>query len=175
MFDPTAFDNMKVVLEGALYDLDLSGKIVVTDRNDLVNMAKMSRSFDVRFKLNSQTKVTAKLQLESQLIHLAAELLPENMAKERSGCLVKLEFFHEGISDESFLNDIQKLMLEIWGNTRKILQSIVMYPFDSKVENRITVEFDRIVGEEQMDDLIEMIDFMMTTLDQLQMLHDGLE
>nr|WP_263325993.1 hypothetical protein [Neobacillus sp. Marseille-Q6967] len=175
MFDPTAFDNMKVVLEGALYDLDLSGKIVVTDRNDLMNMAKMSRSFDVSFKLNSPKKVTAKLQLESQLIHLAAELLPENIAKEQSGCLVKLKFFHEGISDESLLNDIQKLMLEIWGNTRNIQQSIVMYPFGSKVENRITVEFDRIVGEEQMDDLIEMIDFIMTTLDQLQMFHDGLE
>jgi hypothetical protein len=41
MFDPTAFDNMKVVLEGALYDLDIMGEIIITDRNDLFNTAKM--------------------------------------------------------------------------------------------------------------------------------------
>lgn len=51
MFDPTAFDNMKVVIEGALYDLDICGEIVITDRNDSFNMAKMSRTFDISFRL----------------------------------------------------------------------------------------------------------------------------
>lgn len=36
MFDPTAFDNMKVVIEGAIYDLDLDGEISIIDRNDLL-------------------------------------------------------------------------------------------------------------------------------------------
>ncbi len=34
MFDPTAFDNLKVIVEGAVYDFDLHGDILVTDRKD---------------------------------------------------------------------------------------------------------------------------------------------
>ena len=76
MFDPTAFDNMKVVIEGALYDLDLAGKIVIIDRNDIMNIAKMSRRFDVSFTL-PEARVTAMIEITSNLINLAAELLPE--------------------------------------------------------------------------------------------------
>ena len=43
MFDPTAYENMRVVLEGIFYDKDLSGEILVIDRNDIVNTAKLSR------------------------------------------------------------------------------------------------------------------------------------
>ena len=32
MFDPTIYDNIKVVLEGAVYDLDLEGKIIITTK-----------------------------------------------------------------------------------------------------------------------------------------------
>jgi hypothetical protein len=35
-------------------------------------------------------------------------------------------------------------------------------------KNVITVEFDRLISEEQMDDLVEMTEFMITTLKQLQ-------
>jgi hypothetical protein len=35
MFDPTAYDNKKVVTEGAAYDLDLEGQIRVVDRKTL--------------------------------------------------------------------------------------------------------------------------------------------
>ncbi|MGZ4162287.1 MAG: hypothetical protein ACXVNF_16040, partial [Neobacillus sp.] len=51
VFDPTAFDNMKVVIEGALYDMDIIGEIIITDRNDIMNMAKLSRRFDICFTL----------------------------------------------------------------------------------------------------------------------------
>ena len=40
MFDPTAYDNLKVILEGAVYDLDLSGELKIIERNDIVDLAK---------------------------------------------------------------------------------------------------------------------------------------
>ena len=52
MFDPTAFENMRVVMEGIFYDKDLSGDITIVDRNDVINTAKMSRDFDLSFQLN---------------------------------------------------------------------------------------------------------------------------
>ncbi len=51
LFDPTAFDNMKVVLEGAVYDRDILGDILVVKRDDLVNLATLSRQFMMEFQL----------------------------------------------------------------------------------------------------------------------------
>jgi hypothetical protein len=170
MFDPTAFDNMKVVIEGALYDLDLAGEIVIIDRNDIVNMAKMSRSFDVHFRNSSTQKVsvTAKLELQADLINLAAELLPNSMSQKQSGCTMKLQFFHEGITNEAQVQEIREIFIDIWGETRQINQSVTITPSKSLIENCISIEFDRLISEEQMDDLVEMIDFMLKTNEHLQ-------
>jgi hypothetical protein len=166
MFDPTAFDNMKVVIEGALYDLDLAGKIVITDRNDIVNMAKMSRSFDVHFQQSSI--VTAKLEIKADLMNLAAELLPNFLSQKQSGCAIKLQFFHHGTTDEADLKNIRDIFLTIWGKSRQISQSVTITPLKSLIDNCITIEFDRLISEDQMDDLVEMIEFMMKTNEQLQ-------
>ncbi|MFJ5757683.1 hypothetical protein ACIQAA_00770 [Neobacillus sp. NPDC093182] len=170
MFDPTAFDNMKVVIEGALYDLDLAGEIVITDRNDIVNMAKMSRSFDIHFRNSSTHKgnVTANLELHADLINLAAELLPNSLSQKRSGCTIKLQFFHYGATDEAQLKKIREIFLDIWGETRQISQSVTITPSTSLIQNCISIEFDRLISEDQMDDLVEMIHFIMTSIEQLQ-------
>ncbi len=170
MFDPTAFDNMKVVIEGALYDLDLAGEIVVTDRNDIVNMAKMSRSFDVYFQNSSTQKgsVMAKLELQANLINLAAELLPNSSLQKQSGCTIRLQFFHYGITDEVHLKKIREILIDIWGKSRQISQSVTITPSKSLIHNCISIEFDRLISEDQMDDLVEMIEFMMKTNEQLQ-------
>jgi len=174
MFDPTAFDNMKVVIEGALYDLDLAGEIVISDRNDIVNMAKMSRSFDVNFSLPEQMgdTVSAKIEIEASLINLAAELLPKQVSKNQNqnqaGCQVKLEFFHKGITKSDELEDIQNILLDIWGESRNIRQTIITRPSLSLTTNVMTVEFDRLIGEDQMDDFVEMIDVMIMTIKKLQ-------
>jgi hypothetical protein len=47
MFDPTVFDNLKVIIEGAIYDLDLDGELQVVNRRDLVDLANMSRQFSM--------------------------------------------------------------------------------------------------------------------------------
>ncbi|MEH7014769.1 hypothetical protein V7087_28870 [Neobacillus niacini] len=170
MFDPTAFDNMKVVIEGALYDLDLAGEIVITDRNDIVNMAKMSRGFDVHFQLPEAKGniISAKMEIKSDMINLAAELVPDLVSKRQSGCKLRLQFFHKDITDEKQLKEINWILTEIWGDTRKICQSVTITPSKSLISNCISIEFDRLIGEDQMNDLVELIDFMITTIQHLQ-------
>lgn len=170
MFDPTAFDNMKVVIEGALYDLDLAGEIVIIDRNDIMNMAKMSRSFDIHFQ-NASTpfpKVTAKFGIKAELINLAAEILPNSLLQKQSGCTIRLQFFHENITNETELQEIREIFIDIWGETRRIHQSVTITTSKSLVDNCISIEFDRLISEDQMDDLVEMIDFMIKTNERLQ-------
>jgi hypothetical protein len=179
MFDPTAFDNMKVVIEGALYDLDLNGEIVITDRNDLLNTAKMSRLFTISFRLPgmAENQVTATMEMEAKLKNLAVELLPGMLSNELAGCYVKLQFCLEVIDEVAEYQALAAIFKKIWGEKRKISQSVEYNPLDhsKKIKNVVTVDFDRMVGEAQIDDLVEMIDFMVTTLQQLESFGNGRE
>ena len=175
MFDPTAFENMKVVLEGALYDLDLSGEIKISDRNDLVNTAKLSRSYDLSFTLANNTikPITAKLSLQSHLSNLAAELLADSLSKSLAGSYLHLEFIVPYRQEFADYGEIAKILTEIWGTNRKISIHTFFDPLAGQFLKSIaTVEFTRLIREEQMEDLIEMIDFMKITLYRLQTLHD---
>ncbi|MCL6571964.1 MAG: hypothetical protein K6T88_09825 [Bacillus sp. (in: Bacteria)] len=172
MFDPTAFDNMKVVIEGAIYDLDISGKIIITDRNDLINLAKMSRKFNVSFQLPYST-VIAKMEMEAKFVNLAAELMPSTLSEQLAGSHVRLEFFLE-LAEKIDFQVIKDILLDVWGPTRNITQSVQYNPLEieKRMKNKITVEFDRLISEEQIDDLVEMVDVVMTTLQNLHLLKD---
>ena len=170
MFDPTAFDNMKVVIEGALYDLDIIGEIIITDRNDLINIAKMSRNFDVSFQLPNRN-VSAKLEMKANLINLAAELLPPLLSEQEAGCQLRLQFLSEPKVQEIDFQKIETILLGVWGSTRKITQTVQYHPIEieSRLNHQITIEFDRLIREDQMDDLIEMTEFIMITLKKLSL------
>lgn len=166
MFDPTAFDNMKVVLEGALYDKDLDKQIVITDRNDIVNLAKLSRSFDLMFQLADAEETHARIVLDARLQNLASELLPGHFSSGEEGCTVKLEFTFIHKNELDYFSTIAEMFKRIWGKDRKISQAATIRPFDKNdtICNTITVQFDRIITEDQMDDLVDMIDYMLVTL-----------
>lgn len=167
MFDPTAFENMKVVLEGAIYDLDMAGEITITDRNDFINTAKLSRKYEIYFKIAQiKTPVTARLVLEAGLENLAAELLSSPLSEERSGCFIYLIFSFEQKQKIIDYEKIDKMLADVWGVNRKITHSVLFYPLqkEKKMCNEILIEFDRLVHEEQLNDLASMIDVMITTL-----------
>ncbi|AZU63074.1 hypothetical protein [Neobacillus mesonae] len=172
MFDPAAFDNMKVVIEGALYDMDLDGEIAITNRNDIVNIAKMSRLFNISFTLPKVTcrLLTARIELEAKLENLAAELLSGSVSEKLAGCNVTLQFIFEHEDDAKHYQAVQGIITGIWGELRNITQSVEFNPLaeQRKVKNVVTIDFVRIIGEEQMDDLIEMTAFMLTTLTALE-------
>ncbi|MGG3562516.1 hypothetical protein ABES03_13060 [Neobacillus rhizosphaerae] len=171
MFDPTAFDNMKVIVEGALYDRDLSGEIIIIDRNDIINMAKMSRHFNISFSIpqGKPKAVLGKIELESQLAHLSAELLPSSQTEQLIGSLVKLYFTFDIEEDEIDYYELNTILFDLWGTSRKITLSIQHEPLQptKKEKGIITVDFERLITEDQMDDLVEMTDVMITTQQKL--------
>jgi hypothetical protein len=171
MFDPTAFDNMKVVLEGALYDLDLTGEILIIDRNDLVNIAKLSRKFEVTFRLSDETRVKAAFGLEAKLENLAAELLSPEVSK-LAGCNLLLSFTMEHRNEPIIFEKLDRLLHEIWGSDRLISQNVQYNPLanNKKITNLVKIDFARLIYEEQMADLDEMIEFMVITLNKIQSL-----
>ncbi|WAA11076.1 hypothetical protein [Fervidibacillus albus] len=80
MFDPTAYENIKVVTEGLLYDYDLNGQMTVLERNDMVNLADLSRTFEMMFVLNQDEKqlLKCKVELSATFNQLAAEWILTN-------------------------------------------------------------------------------------------------
>lgn len=172
MFDPTAFENMKVVIEGALYDRDLSGEISIINRNDFINAAKLSRQYDVTFsnRAENQDHLQCTFVLEAGLENLAAELLPEVLSEHLSGCRLFVKFTLRHRNEQLIFRRIEKKLKGIWGQDRAINQSLIMNPFvqEEFIRNEILISFNRLVYEDQMDDLITMIDYMIKSLDEIK-------
>ncbi|WP_034301038.1 hypothetical protein [Bacillus cihuensis] len=175
VFDPTAFDNMKVIVEGAVYDRDLDGDILVTNRMDLVNLADLSREFVIEMKLKhtcAKRKISAGITLISKLENLSAELLPKSNYESASGSILKVMVAIQDKLDEIQTKQVMNVLTHIWGETRLIEKT------DSETINnqekqvfyttKYTFSFGRLIKEEQIDDLVEIIDYVIETLEKLE-------
>lgn len=173
MFDPTAFENIKVVIEGEIYDKDLSGEIVVIDRNDWMNTAKLSRKYEISFSLPAVgfSGLFATMTLEAGIENLSAELLYKETAQHLAGCTVNIEFSMLHRNDTNVFIEIQKVLEDIWGMERAINQIAHIPPLANspEIKNTSTVAFNRLVYEDQIDDLAEMINYMIASLEKLKL------
>lgn len=170
MFDPTAYENMKVVIEGALYDKDLDGEIIILDRNDIVNLAKLSRTYEVTFAMAGDHSVNCIFRLTADLENLAAELLPSSRSASRAGAYIHISFNLEHPNDKSTDMWIERELQGIWGKERTYKQVISFDPFskDNTIRKSIFLEFNRLIYEEQIDDIEAMITYMILTLEKLE-------
>ncbi|MBM4762050.1 hypothetical protein [Bacillus sp. B15-48] len=172
MFDPTAFDNIKVVVEGAIYDKDLDGDIRIVDRDDIINLAKLSRRFSLSFSLSHQKRnsVIAVLIVEAALKNLAAEILDHAETSPLAGAEITVSFLLTHEDDPILYNEIQRLLETIWGNDRTISQVASFHPVNkgTLIENKTTVHFNRLVREDHIEDLTEMVEYMVISLQELE-------
>jgi hypothetical protein len=174
MFDPTAFENIRVVLEGIFYDEDLEGRMMIIDRNDIMNTAKLSRTYELTCILTptdgvANPQITCKVSLHASLENLTAELLPIIHMKQEAGCSLNIEFLFDYKKDEFFLKQIEKLLREKWTGT-KIKQTVHYEPFKKveKVSHRIELNFYEMLKEEQISELPEICQQIMTILLQME-------
>lgn len=173
MFDPTAFENMKVVVEGAVYDHDFYGDISVTNRQDIVNLANLSRQFIMEMELKthqSDIPVIGVVSLGAGLENLSAELLP-NQSPFNEGSTItvalrmacQLEGFQGG--------ELLRVVEGIWGSSRHIELINSTYHDNKNGDVSYTTEckisFGRLIKEEQMDDLTDMLDALIESLKKL--------
>ncbi|MBT2677802.1 hypothetical protein J7E38_02250 [Bacillus sp. ISL-35] len=176
MFDPTAFENIKVVIEGEIYDRDLSGEIKVVDRNDWINTAKLSRKYEISFTVSgyNDKEIAAIMTLEAGLENLSAELLGSRSANHLAGCIVGISFTMLHRNEVQVYRSIQEGLEDIWGKDREIVQSVQVFPLaeSQRIRNFARVSFNRLVYEEQIDDLTEMIDYMVDSVNKLKKLLD---
>ncbi|MFH5184563.1 hypothetical protein ACHHV8_19005 [Paenibacillus sp. TAB 01] len=113
MFDPTIFDNLKVVFEGAMYDMDMSGTLHIVNRTDRIELSTMSRSFGMEAVLRPSGTVKGSFTLQATLADLAAELLSE--AGKQPGCGLELAFEFGIEEEERDCAAAEQALRSIWG------------------------------------------------------------
>ncbi|QWG63422.1 hypothetical protein [Bacillus mycoides] len=170
MFDPTAFENLKVIVEGAVYDFDLHGDILVTDRKDVMDLASLSRMYSISFQLTEtfKTMVGATFSLSVDAKNLSGEIL--EVPQFIPGCEMKLEFSFEMEQPEIGCEEIETLLHSIWGKERMITQKI-SYEYNKQAisyHNKVEVLFQKSITEDHVDDLIAVISHMIETVRTIQ-------
>ncbi|KZD43378.1 hypothetical protein BW897_14360 [Bacillus cereus] len=170
MFDPTAFENLKVIVEGAVYDFDLHGDILVTDRKDVMDLASLSRMYSISFQLTEtfKTMVEATFSLSVDAKNLSGEIL--EVPQFIPGCEMKLEFSFEMEQPEIGCEKIETLLHSIWGKERMITQKI-SYEYNKQAisyHNKVEVLFQKSITEDHVDDLIAVISHMIETVRTIQ-------
>ncbi|MEA3319129.1 MAG: hypothetical protein U9Q88_03800 [Bacillota bacterium] len=163
MFDPTVFDNLKVVIEGDLYDLDLDGVVKIVDRKDMVDLAAMSRTFSMKIAVN--VGLMGEIILSSDAENLSGEILKH---KEAPGCTVKLVFIKnasEVLNLHQAVKNWKNSLSEIWTERNITIFSTKKHAEEEEnVELKAEVIFDRLILEENIDDLRDMLSFMVETI-----------
>jgi hypothetical protein len=160
MFDPTAFDNLKVVLEGAVYDLDLSGEITILDRRDLFDFAHYERTYVIQFSLPHQAESSVTLHLKADTGHFLAE---RKGIAEKNWAGAEIEFTYNG-SDN--LVHSKKELESAWG-TDKSWEWVNIYSSLRPASVQGILRFNRVITEEMVDDILQMVSFSVETLDML--------
>jgi len=177
MFDPTIFENIKIVLEGEIYDLDLSRKITVINRKDLVDLASMSRTFIMAFQLVDDigTKYV-EMELIAKSEDLSKEILEIDDDENKPGCEIKLHLYTEVNSPSDQCAKIEKTIGELWDYRPVIVQKL-SYQFRNETNsnteqnirynNHLTLHFERKIDEGNIGDIHELLDLTVRSLEAL--------
>lgn len=178
MFHPIIFDNIKIVLEGAVYDRDFDGAITVTGRSDVVDLATFHRLFMIDFYLAEQTgrenAVSAQIQLKSSLTDIAAEQLEQKLT-EHVGCTICIHFSMSIREIRQETESITGILNDIWGDRPHITQFVgarldehrLSWP-PERFNNKVTLDFHRKIDEGNIEDMRHLVDHCVQSLVQLQ-------
>jgi hypothetical protein len=183
MFDPTVYENLKVVLEGSVYDLDLAGSIQITARQDLVDLAIMSRTYRLVYQLRNdpgegepgsrtdqQPFIEAEIVLSTAISDLAGEILELDSANP--GCSIDISF-HMPLAAEAdptiICPAVESVLRKVWGERFQVRQTLSQeYGVEpANRTNRISLDFSRRFGEEVVEDIPNILDHTVLTLSEL--------
>ncbi|WP_100407363.1 hypothetical protein [Bacillus solitudinis] len=166
MFDPTIFDNIKVVLEGMIYDFDLANEIIVTSREDSVDLATMSRKFAMQFQLQDYPHALpyAEVSLFSSIKDFSLEMLDHD--EKTAGCVLEINFYSTVSNVDDDCHHIEKELSNIW-NGRPFINQQISFNFrqKQKLMNKTNLNFKRKINEGQINDFKEIIDHCLESLE----------
>lgn len=172
MIHPTIYENIRVVLEGEVYDLDLVGKIKVIHREDLVDLASLSRKYRIEFVLNDgQKNKSAIIELVATAEDLSKEIL-ELEEVSQLGCNIVIYLSTPIGNIEKECQEYEKKLNELWKNRPSIEQKITsIFSTEQSAlhqpKNQISLHFGRKINEDNIGDLEHLVEYTYLSLLQL--------
>lgn len=173
MFDPTIYENLKVVLEGLIYDADLNDEIEIMDRRDVVVLSTLAREYSVQFKLKKGAgNITAITSLIAKAEDLAGEVLGWKQNEAKIGCRLEIEIWMNSF-DLRDAGKIEERLNTLWNHRPMIIQEIsYLYPqhWDESEQsperyfNRLKLDFQKKLDEGNVSDLATILQLTMESL-----------
>ena len=174
MFDPTIYDNVKVVLEGEVYDRDLAGDVEVIGRSDSLDLAVMSRCFQLQLRLTASSQHSAAVVLSVSAEQLVNEITERE--DKQVGCSLTLHFDSALSGTEetarAACEHIRTSLLTIWGDAVRLQQSLRTPLAQNGLSERwycyTEAKFHRVIDETHIEDIPRIIDTIVVSLRQLE-------
>jgi len=166
MFDPTVFDNLKVVLEGAIYDLDFNNRVEITDRSDIVDLAKMSRSYTLTL---TQGKTDAIVELSTDALNWSGEILAPEQGNYP--CHLYVEFLLKIADIDQDCSSIRFRLNQIWRSFKPKIEQNISFIYGNTTplfDNQIVLSFKDDFGEDFIADIPFLIEKLVSTLSALE-------
>lgn len=168
MFDPTAYENIKVVFEGLVYDHDLDGNIKIIERNDIVNLADLSRTYNLTFthKRDRKQSLKVKIELTSSFRQIASEWIPMTTVP---GVNVSIQFIIENEMDEILKKRMMKLFKQFSGQDYYVDMYKQLYMDDRTIFHYIVTKYEPLTEDtiEEIEPLIEQTILVTNSLFQM--------
>ncbi|PZE21805.1 hypothetical protein [Paenibacillus xerothermodurans] len=167
MFDPTVFDNLRVVFEGAMYDLDLNGPVQITQRIDRVELATMSRSFAMEAMRKDGGITKGSFMLTASLADLSAEILAE--AGKQPGCALELRFEFPIREFERDCALAAERIEAVWGTEHSTAQTVSRDygRAPSDLTDILRIRFAQKLDERHIDDIPRLLEHLLLSLERL--------
>lgn len=165
MFDPTVFDHLKTVLEGAIYDLDLGEHFEIVDRSDLVDLAKLSRIYSICL---AKGGIEAVIELATDAEGWSGEILEDGAPYP---CELFVQFYFKVKDADRDLPGIPFRLNQIWKPYKPKIEQHVAFLYGSKETefyNHINLIFPDGVDESFIPDIPRFIGLILETLTALE-------
>lgn len=167
MFDPTVYDNLKVVLEGSLYDVDLSGDIEISDRSDMIDLAKLARAYTIGLR-KPQSDIEGLIILATDADSWAGEVLEDGYGP--FSCELIIQFFLKIRDVEHDCSGIRFRINQIWRDLKpRVEQNLsFLYGQENVITNQLTISFADPVDEFFIVEIPSILTKMVETLNSLE-------
>lgn len=170
MYHPSVYDNLKVVLEGAVYDLDFSGDIEIVNRKDLVDHAIFERNYSIDFVVSEiGDLMRGNITLTATLEDLATEKLNDN--PEGAGSKLTLEIKTPVYEIETDCKQLQSI-LKKWtsGDLKGDIQQKLTYIYGESrnvFNNTISIQLQKRVAEEEPERISKVLEQVLLSMKEM--------
>lgn len=167
---PTVFDNLKTVLEGSIYDFEGQEVLEVVSRDDLVDLANLSRTFRVGALFK---EIYGEIEL-----NFPDHMWVDEVIFSRNKIKAELSFIFEipkCLHDTGYLQWYKFIQKKIWNVELQLVEEKRIKKDQIALEQKLCVLFNESLGEMDVERLIDVVDHFVYVGEQIKLLFEETE